>query len=194
MYNKIIRVITIVPIMAFAMLTIMYCLRPVLFGSIMQYVFAVLFLTVLPMLAYPLQPVIPKYKNAGREGQRNLAIVMAVIGYVLGIVVAICTDATKAVWIIYLTYLFSGMGIVIFNKLIKFRASGHACGIAGPITILVYFIGPSGFWGLPVFILSLFSSLAMKRHTIVQFLLGSGIAVLAFFISVLLADATILTA
>ena len=102
MYNKIIRVITIVPIMAFAMLTIMYCLRPVLFGSIMQYVFAVLFLTVLPMLAYLLQPVIPKYKNAGREGQRNLAIVMAVIGYVLGIVVAICTDATKAVWIIYL--------------------------------------------------------------------------------------------
>jgi hypothetical protein len=181
---KLIRTLTIAPIGAFVLVTILYLEKGESFGNITAYLLAVLYLTVLPVLAYPLQPFIPKFKDKGREGQRSLAIIMATIGYLCGIISIIFINATKMQWIIYLVYFFSGIGIAVFNKLLKIRASGHSCGIVGPIAIAVYFTGIKGLIaGVTIFALVCWSSLKMKRHTVSQLLWGSFLPLAALLLT-----------
>lgn len=176
---KIIRIITVAPIMAFILLLTLYLCKPLLFGSPVNFVLSIIFLVVFPLLAYPLQPFIKKYKEKGREGQRTLAIYFAVAGYIGGCLSAIFLKAPKNVWVIYLTYLFSGILIMLFNKLFHFRASGHACGIAGPFAVLIYFGQPCGYVGILILALAWLSSLHMKRHTNLQLIGGTLIPILS---------------
>lgn len=177
---KIIRTLTIAPVGAFVLVTLLYFTLQESFGSLLSYLLAIVYLTILPVSAYPLQPYIPKFKSKGREGQRNLAIVMATLGYLCGIISIIFINATKMQWIIYLTYLISGIGIAVFNKLLKIRASGHACGIVGPLALAVYFMGLKGFIaGIVIYVLMWWSSLVLKRHTKSQLVWGSIIPLIA---------------
>ena len=168
-----VRVITVAPVVALVTLILLYLVRPLIFGGIFQLLMAILFLTVLPLLAYPLQRVLPGFRDRGRDGQRKLAFIMAVAGYVCGTVFAVAADAPKGVFQIYLTYLISGVILSIFNKLLKIKASGHACGVAGPVALLVHFCGINGYWALLILPVVYWACLAMKRHTPSQLLLGT---------------------
>lgn len=186
-FAKIIRIITIAPIMALLTLSLLYWLRPSIFGSVQSLLLAVIFLTVFPVLGYPLQLLIPYYKNKGREGQRNLAIIMAVAGYIGGIFHAVIGSVSTGLWVIYLTYFISGLGVLVFNKLLRIRASGHACGVAGPIALLVYHLGPAALIGFLLLALVFYSSLKIKRHTLSQLLIGSCIPIVSMLLAGLLA-------
>lgn len=183
-YAKVIRMVTVAPIMALYTLYILHKLCPFIFKGTSHYFLSQIFLVVLPLLAYPLQPFLPKFRNKGREGQRNLAIIMAVLGYLLGIFSAICFNAPKELLLIYLIYIISGIGILIFNKVLKIRASGHACGVVGPILILMYFIGIKAIVNIVTIVLVYWSSLKMRRHTMLQLVWGSVIPVFAMIIAV----------
>lgn len=175
---KIIRVATVPPIMASALFIILGAYRTL---GLVDTLLGILFLGILPILSYPLQRFIPYYKDKGREGQRNLAIIFSVVGYILGCVLALIFDAPlNTVVFIYLDYLISGVLIAVFNKLFHLKASGHACGIVGPVAMLIY-------WGLYIpaavgAVLTVFvfiSSIKMKRHTFLQLVGGSAITVSA---------------
>ena len=181
---KLVRIATLAPIMALVALTILMGTTKDVFHYVWDYGFAVAFLVILPILAYPLQPLIPSYKDKGREGQRQLAIVMAVLGYIGGIIVALTTTIPEKLKIIYFTYFISGVLIMVFNKLIKVRASGHACGVVGPMALLVFCIGPFALVGLIVLLVVYWASLKMERHTISQLFWGSVIPVVALLCSV----------
>ena len=180
-----IRVLTVAPVMALIALCIIFICKPSAFGSAQNFVMSVIFLTVMPLLAYPMQPLIPKFKESGRAGQRKLAIIMAVVGYILGIVYALVRNVPAELMLIYLTYLISGILIAVFNKLLKIKASGHACGVAGPIAYLYYFVGKYALLGLTVMTAVIISSIKMKRHTLSQLVVGSLISVAATFIALL---------
>jgi hypothetical protein len=183
----VIRVVTVAPIMALVMLLILYIKNPLFFGDTLTFILTVLFLVVLPLLAYPLQPLIKPYKDKGRDGQRTLAIIFAVAGYILGCISAFIFHAPRDVFTIYLSYFLSGLLVMLINKLLHFRASGHACGITGPFMLLVYFGQPVGYFiGVPVLIISWLSSLYMKRHTTAQFVAGAVIPFAALGIVVLI--------
>lgn len=182
---KIIRMITLVPIMALVTLIILYRFHSDIFQGVYQYILSIIFLTILPLSAYPLQPFLPNFFEKGREGQRNLAIVMGVLGYLFGIVFTLCYNTTKELLLIYLIYFLSGIGILLFNKVFKIRASGHACGVVGPILILTYFIGRKALISIVVLALVYWSSIKMKRHTVLQLIWGSVIPIFAFIIVVL---------
>lgn len=184
--EKIIRVITVAPVMAAVALSILFILRPGMFNGIADFVMALVFLTVLPLLAYPVQPLIPYFKDKGREGQRLLAIIMAVAGYIGGIIYALARPVSKELLIVYLVYLFSGILIFILNKVIKIKASGHACGVAGPVSYLVYFLGWYALAGIAVLALVYWASVRMKRHTLKQLIAGSIIPIVALVISILI--------
>lgn len=171
---KLIRIITVAPLMALFLLTSLFFSLPEEFGGIKFYIISVICLTVLPLLAYPLQTIIPYFKTKGREGQRNLAIIMAVLGYICSIICAAIFEAPKMAWVIYLLYLLSGIGIMFFNKVLKVRASGHACGVIGPALIASFYFGKKIF-AVAVFLTALvfWSSLTMKRHTKSQLFWGS---------------------
>jgi hypothetical protein len=187
---KIIRMATVAPLMALALLSAMYLFYPLCFEGLHNYIFAIIFLVVFPIIAYPIQPLIPKFKNKGREGQRDLAILMAIVGYIVSIIYAFIMRAPKMVWLIFLTYFISGIGIVIFNKLVKIRASGHACGVSGSVCLIIYLTGLPGLVGLALLALVFWASLKTKRHTLSQLMFGSIISAISFLISALIINIT----
>ncbi len=169
-----IRKITVPPVFASLLLILVYIAHPAYFGSAWQFAVGLLCLAVFPLLAYPLQKYIPKFKDKGREGQRTLAMIFSFVGYLSGTVVAFACAVPIQLKIIYLEYLLCGITILVFNKGLKMKASGHTCGIVGPVLLLVYFkqfiaaiVG--ALLIIPVFI----SSVKTKRHTPKQLVGGS---------------------
>jgi hypothetical protein len=184
---KIIRRFTVPPVFATALLIIVYITHTNYFGSIWHLFGALFFLAALPTLAYPLQRFIPKYKDRGREGQRSLAMIFSFMGYLLGTLTAFIFSAPIELKIIYTEYLLCGIGMILLNKVFKIKASGHACGIVGPVIIFIYFglyipaiVGTALI--LPVYI----SSVRTKQHTLPQLLGGSAIPAVVLAIIVTL--------
>ncbi len=176
----IIRKITVPPVFAASLLIIAYIVYPHYFGSILHMLGGLVFLCVLPILAYPLQKYIPHFKDKGREGQRSLAMIFSAVGYLLGTLVAFIIGAPAELKIIYLEYLLCGIAMLVLNKAFKLKASGHACGIVGPILLMIYFkmYIPAAVGALlivPVYV----SSLKTKRHTALQLIGGSLIPLVA---------------
>lgn len=59
--------------------------RPESYLNFGHYLYALGALTIFPLLSYPVSVIIPPIRKKGRDGQRNLAIVFSVIGYIAGI-------------------------------------------------------------------------------------------------------------
>ncbi len=183
---KIIRVVTVPPVMALLLLITLFFTKEGFFGNTLNLTLAIIFLVVLPILAYPLQPFVPFYKDKGRDGQRSLAMWMASAGYILGIITAIFLPVSDYLLIIYLTYLLSGISLVLLNKVFKIKASGHACGVAGPIFSLIYFIGPWLLFGILILAAVFWASLSMKRHDKVELLIGTTVPTYALLLAFLI--------
>ena len=182
---KLIRKITIPPVFAVVLFTVVYIAHTDYFGSIWHLLGALFFVALLPTLAYPLQRFIPKFKDKGRDGQRTLAMIFSFVGYLLGVVIAFVFSAPVELKLIYLEYLLCGVGMILLNKVFKIKASGHACGIVGPIIMLIYF----GMY-IPAIIETLFvvpvyvSSVRTKQHTVSQLIVGSIIPAVVLLILV----------
>lgn len=182
---KIIRIVTLAPIICFVMLTVLYFVRPAVMPAVRDYLFALLFLVAFPLLAYPIHALIPKLRAKGRKTQRTLAVIMSLLGYVSGIITAVFTQETPQLLLIYLTYLFSGILIAFCSFVLKFKASGHFCGVTGPIAMLVYLVGPFALLGLCVLPALVWGTIRLKRHTVPQMIVGSLVPLFAMGIALL---------
>lgn len=185
-FDKILRILTVAPFMALIMFTIIYALSPELTTGLGNYFILVSFVVIFPLLAYPLQRFIPGFKGKGRRGQRNLAIIMSFAGYIFCTIIILLIASTRLEKLISVTYLFSGILMALFNKAVKINASGHACGIAGPIAVLTYIYGWYGLLALPLIVAVCVSSIRMKSHTLLQFVSGAIISVASMFIVILI--------
>lgn len=172
-----IRKITVPPVFAILFLLTLYGFYPAYFNGLFQLICGLFFLGVLPLLGYPLQKYIPHFKDKGREGQRTLAMIFSMAGYLLGTLVSFVWKSSAELHIVYFLYLLCGVTIFVFNKGFHLKASGHACGITGPFVLFVNF----GMY-IPAIIAALIiipvmiSSVKTKRHTGGQLLGGSLIA------------------
>ncbi len=178
---KTLRIVTIPPLLVAAMLTILYIFRPTIFGSITDLLVGIMSLAVIPTLAYPLQPLLPKYKNSGRDAQRKLAFIFSPVGYAIGFIYAMAANVSIELKFIFGTYLLSVFVLILFNKVFHFKASGHACGVFGPLIHTVYFMGwgwlipcALAVWGV------VWSSLYLMRHTKKELFFGGMTAMTAF--------------
>lgn len=178
---KSIRVITVPPLLAAILMTLLYLFRPDFFAGIGDLLAGILFLAIIPTLAYPLSALIPPLRKKGRAGQRKLAFVTNGVGYIGGVIYALATNASSELKFIYFTYLASVLFLIFFNKVLHLRASGHACGIVGPLIVSVYFLG--WYWAFPAALIAIgvaWSSLYLSRHTKKDLALGSLSAFAAF--------------
>ncbi|MEG1500043.1 MAG: hypothetical protein RR400_03155, partial [Clostridia bacterium] len=107
--SKIIRMITVSPVMATIMLFVVNFSLPGSFKNITHFIVILLCLVVFPVLAYPVSFMIPKIKAMGRNGQRGLAIAFSIVGYVFGGIFAIATSAPSLEIVIYLTYFITAL-------------------------------------------------------------------------------------
>lgn len=188
--GKVIRIITVPPLLFLLLVCFLAISRREVFQSPFDLVAAIIFLVALPTLAYPLQLCIPYFRNKGREGQRNLAIYMTFLGYFLGVMYGILTNATLMLQMIFDTYFVSVMLLLILNKVFNIKASGHSCSITGCCLFLYFYTGAGIYFifMLVMLLLVYWASLNTKRHSFIQLLLGSGLCVIGFYVTNLLLD------
>lgn len=172
---KVIRVITVASVLALIMVGLVAGNCEGIFPSPGYLAYSMFFLGVLPLLAYPLQKYIPVYKDKGREGQRNLAIIFAAAGFTIGCVMSFVFPASDGLRVIFLEYFCGAFAVLVFNKGFHIRISGHACGALAPVALFLYF----GLYGaaaasMVLAVLVFVASMETKRHTFFQ-LMGGGL-------------------
>ena len=175
---KFISVISVAPLIAFYVLTALYLHDQAIFGGSLWYILSVVFLTLLPFSAYGLEHLIPSIKKQGRKGERKLAFVMCIAGYVLGAASSLIFNAPQGIKMIFMGYLVSGGILAFFNSILKVKASGHACGIAGPYIVLLYFFGRKVWYLVFLLILIFWVRKRMGRHSYQELISGTLIGML----------------
>ena len=176
---KAIRVLTIPPLMVAALLSVLFFCDDV-FPTVGDYLLSMLFLAIVPVMAYPLQRVVPAWRRGGRRTERKLAFVISIFSYGAAVACSVARDAVPNLLFISVVYFASVLILTLFNTLTPWRASGHACSIAGPILLICLFVG---WYAIPIgavlYVASFWASVYMKRHTVREFLLGTLSAALA---------------
>ena len=181
-----IRVISVPPLMVAYRLALLYFFRDGVFANTGEFIASLVFLTIIPALAYPAAAVVPSLRKGGRPMQRKTAFVFSVAGYTGGFLYALFTRCSKPVLTIFAAYLISLLTLVLFNKVIKIRASGHACSVTSPMFFATYYFGFGALLPCTIMYGIIFwASLATKRHTVREFILGTVVCVISATAAVL---------
>ena len=183
-FAKIIRIISVPPIMVTFLLVILNTARPDIFRNNVEVLISIILLGIVPVLAYPFQFLSSSLEDKGRIMQRKLAFIFSLIGYATALLWAILVHTSKELLMICATYFISVVILTFFNKVLKKRASGHACSITGPLVFLIYLVD----WKLifPCIIIAMlifWSSLYLQRHTKTDLFYGVLSSLLAFALS-----------
>lgn len=181
---KSIRVLTVPPILITGMLVILTVSLDNFCSSMAQMILAVLLLGLVPILAYPIQKLLPS-KGEVREEQRNLAFILTFAGYLTALIFSITGNCGRQLQYIIVSYFISMSLLVFFNKVLHVRASGHACSVTGTLYFLSFFLGTGAI--LPcvcIAIAVVWSSLYLKRHTIQEIFWGSAVCLPCILASV----------
>ena len=183
-FAKAVRVLTIPPVLVSLLLILVYFYNSAVLRSGSELFLSILFLAVIPALAYPVQLILPALRRKGRAGQRSLAFLFTSVGYTAGLIYALICGVEERLFEIYFAYFRSCAVLLLFNKGFHLHASGHAAGIVGPLLFLVRLIS---IWLIPViavlYALIFWSSVTLGRHTPQEFMLGTAISFLAFILT-----------
>lgn len=188
--SKLIRILTIPPVMAGIMVFLLY--RNLYAATVKEILTLIISLCILPVMAYPVSYIVPSLRKKGRNMQRNLAFVFTAAGYLCGFIYLLISylkndNVGKFAVYIQSVYLLSVIILIIFNGLIKLRASGHACSVTGPLVMAAVCYGIYGIIaGIAIYMIVLAASVHIKRHSVKEFLLGTFSCVLAYIIGFLL--------
>ena len=170
---KVIRVVTVPPVMVAALLSVLFFGANV-FPTALDFCLTLFFLAVVPVLAYPVSVVVPRWRTEGQRMRRKMAFVFSIVGYVAAVAIAVARGAVPNLLYVTVVYLVSVVILTLINLLTPWHASGHACSLMGPLVLATLFIG---WYAAPVAILlyaaSFWASVYMKRHTVSEFVLGS---------------------
>ena len=163
---KAVRVVTAPPVLITCTLLLFWLFGIGVFRNAAELLLAIFFLGVMPSIAYPAQKAIPKLRERGRDGQRKLAFVCSLVGYVLGAAVGAAGFATPKMMFVYLSYFLSVLVLAFVNKVLHEKASGHACSTTGSLFFAVFYIGgAAAFPCIFLFVAMAWSSVKLKRHT-----------------------------
>lgn len=180
---KIIRIITVPTVVLIFTILVSNFAVDYVFVSNQELYITLALLVIVPMIAYPLSYIIGrnKEKEFTRKIQRKLAFIFSLVGYTAFFILSFILNFNKNIMVMSYTYFLTIILLTITNLFIK--ASGHAAGTVGPMLLLCYYFG--WIYTIPciiVYALSFWASIYLKRHTVLQFVLGTLIAVVAFFI------------
>lgn len=176
--SRILSAVTVPSGVALLAVTWIYIRTGPAFGGIIWYLCALAFLVLIPVLPY----LIPRMNRAGRaparDTERRTAIIVGVLSYAAGTAVSWAFDAPLTARTIFTAYFLSGLVLSAVNALFRFKASGHACGVTGPATLLAYYVGlRAALVAASALPLVFWSRLTLRRHTLSQLLAGSVIGI-----------------
>lgn len=104
---------------------------------------------------------------------------MALTSYIVGTIICIILRAPTNLIIIFSSYLLSAVVLTFVNKVLKFKASGHTCGISGPMTLFIYFIGEKAWYAIILIPIVFWSRIKMRRHTIKELIAGTFVGIVS---------------
>jgi hypothetical protein len=170
---KVIGIITIPPLFLLFMVSWIWVYGGVEGFSRYWYFTTLGLLAIVPMLAYPLSYILPKIKAKGREGQRNLAFMLSLTGYIIGVVVGQVGHPPMLIRYLFWGYLLSGSTLAVINRILHYKASGHACGLSGPITFLMVISGGRLWYFFLLMPIVFWARIKQDRHTMGNMLAGT---------------------
>jgi len=164
-----------VPVLSGALVTYLYFhLRANEANALPGYLWAMLFLCLIPLGS--LFFYIPR-KNEERtktlHRQRVISFAFMMVSYPIGWLVLGLTQAPRIFTATAATYTFVTLGLIVFNLVLHYKASGHAAGVSGPVTSMIYIFG---IWAAPLLLLLplvTWARLAAKGHNFWQTVVGA---------------------
>jgi membrane-associated phospholipid phosphatase len=168
-----------VPFVAGAAMTLLlFSLRPDVPQRLAGWGISMLFLTVIPALS--LLFYIPRREAISRrlepwssteKRQRVMSFVFMAVSYPIGFVVLKLVQAPAIFEAIMLTYVIVVLALILVN--LFFKASGHAAGVAGPVSALIYFYGLIATPLIALIPLTMWARVRARGHTVSQTIIGA---------------------
>ncbi|HOT91658.1 MAG TPA: hypothetical protein PLJ78_04810 [Anaerolineae bacterium] len=122
-----------VPILSGALVTYFYFRLPAgELNTLPGYLWTILFIFLIPLCS--LFFYIPKKNEEKKKTvhrQRVASFIFMIVSYPLGWLALALTHAPRIFTATLATYTFVTIGLIIFNLLLRYKASGHAAGVAG---------------------------------------------------------------
>lgn len=186
-FAKVIRVVTVPALTSGCAMTLLWLSDTAIYRSAADYFMVLLGLTVVPLLSYVFTAAVPKLREQGRETQRKYAMYFSAAGYLAAFAYGLAAHTTAPYQVITGTYVISIVLLLVLNKGMHFKASGHACSTAGPLVAMSYFLG--GWYivaGAAVCALVIWASMEQKQHRFWELMTGSAVSGLSFLCLALL--------
>jgi membrane-associated phospholipid phosphatase len=162
-----------VPLVAGAAITLLlFSLRPDAPQRLLGWGVSLIFLTVIPALS--LLFYIPRRNEpwaSTERRQRVASFVFMAASYPLGFVVLKIVQAPPIFEAIMLTYVVVVLALIAVN--LFFKASGHAAGVAGPVTAVIYFYGLIAAPLIALVPLTMWARVKARGHTLLQTIVGA---------------------
>lgn len=173
-----------VPILSGALITYFFFRMPSdLPNRLGGYAWTLLFLTLIPLCS--LFFYIPgKLRDKARiiKRQRIASFVFMIVSYPIGFLILRLTHAPRIFEAMAVSYTFVTLGLIIFNFVLRYKASGHAAGVAGPVAALIYLYGLIATPFLALIPITTWARVSAKGHDTWQTVVG---ALLSFAITAL---------
>ncbi len=181
---KIIRIVTVPPVSASVLIALLALSSDGFFRSTSEILISIIFIVIFPILAYPVSYLSGHVCSKKREGQRELAMWLSLIGYSLAVMSGLSGNKSSNLIFIFSVYLVSAALLLLFDKVLKIKASGHACSLAGTVFIACYYYSLlAGIIGGIVFAIVFRASVVSGRHTSGEFVTGALLCAFAFLMS-----------
>lgn len=146
-------------------------------NALVGFLWAMLFVSFVPLCS--LFFYIPMHNEETKKTvhrQRVASFIFMMVSYPSGWLVLTLTNAPRIFSAIAATYTFVTLGLIIFNLLLHYKASGHAAGVSGPVTSMIYIYGIFAAPLLLLLPLVTWARLAAKGHNLWQTIVGASLS------------------
>ncbi len=162
-----------VPFIAGAAITLLlFTVQPDVPHRLIGWGVSLICLTIVPALS--LLFYIPRRNEpwaSTEKRQRVMSFVFMAVSYPIGFVLLKLVQAPPIFEAIMLTYVVVVLGLILVN--IFFKASGHAAGVAGPVSALIYLYGLIATPLIALIPLTMWARVRAKGHTLSQTIVGA---------------------
>jgi hypothetical protein len=143
------------------------------------YAWTMLFLCVIPLCSlFFYIPVKKEEAQVTAHRQRIASFVIMLASYPIGWLVLALIGAPRIFSAVAATYTFVTLGLIIFNLLLHYKASGHAAGVSGPVAVMIYIYGLVATPLLVLLPLITWARLAAEGHNFWQTVVGATMSML----------------
>ncbi len=147
-------------------------------GRLPGYAWTMLFLCVIPLCSlFFYIPVKNEETQVTVHRQRVASFVIMLISYPIGWLVLALIGAPLIFTAVAAIYTFVTLGLIIINLLLRYKASGHAAGVSGPVAVMIYIYGIIATPLLLLLILITWARLAAEGHNLWQTVVGATMSV-----------------